>query len=304
MTPIKLTILGNNSAIPANDRHPTAQVLDIREQLFLIDCGEGTQIQMQRYNIRRRRIHYIFISHLHGDHYFGLIGLLTSMALMGRTADLHLFGPPLLQDIINLHLSVANTVLSYNLIFTGIQEGESRLLVDTSHYAVSCFPVEHRIACHGFLFTAKSSGRKLDPEKCRQYEVPAAFYPHLKQGEDYVRRDGFVVKNDLVTIPGPPDKQYAYCADTLYTHSYLEHIKGADALYHESTYLADNVQKAGERFHSTAGQAAELALAAGAKRLFLGHFSSKYTDLSGFYEEASAIFPDVEVTTEGTTYEI
>lgn len=304
MTSIRLTILGNNSAIPAHDRHPTAQVLEIREQLFLIDCGEGTQIQMQRYNIRRRRINYIFISHLHGDHYFGLIGLLTSMALMGRTADLHLFGPPLLKDIIDLHLAAAGTALSYNLVFGSLQEGDSRLLADTPYYSVSCFPVEHRIACHGFLFTAKSSGRKLDPEQCRAYEVPSAFYPFLKQGEDYTRRDGIVVRNEWVTQPGLPDKKYAYCADTRYTHSFLEHIRGADAVYHESTYLGDNLEKAGERFHSTAGQAAELAKAAGARRLFLGHFSSKYTDLSGFREEAAAIFPDVEITAEGRTYEI
>lgn len=304
MMTIKVTILGNNSALPAFDRHPTAQVIDIREQQFLLDCGEGTQIQMQRYNIRRRRIHYIFISHLHGDHYFGLIGLLTSMGLMGRTAALYLYGPPQLKDIVDLHLSVANTVLPYEIVFTPLEAGEARLLVDTPHYAVHSFPVEHRIPCHGFSFTAKSGGRKLLPEKCKEYEVPAAFYPHLKQGEDYTRRDGFLVKNEWVTEAGPADKRYVYCADTLYTHSFLSHIKGADAVYHESTYLDDQRERAGERFHSTAAQAAELAKAAQAKRLFLGHFSSKYQDLTAFYDEASTIFPDVEVTMEGTTYEI
>ena len=301
---IKVTILGNNSALPAYDRHPTAQVVDIREQQFLVDCGEGTQIQMQRYNIRRRRINYIFISHLHGDHYFGLIGLLTSMGLMGRTADLHLFGPPMLKDIIDLHLSSANTILPYTIVFTPLEEGTARQLVDSSHYAVHCFPVEHRIPCHGFAFTCKSGGRKLLPEKCKEYEVPAAFYPHLKNGEDYTRRDGFLVKNEWVTEPGPADKRYVYCADTMHTLSFLSHIRNADAMYHESTYLDDHRERATERFHSTAAQAAELAKAAGAKRLFLGHFSSKYQDLTAFYAEASAIFPDVEVTVEGTTYEI
>jgi ribonuclease Z len=301
---IKVTILGNNSALPAYDRHPTAQVVDIREQQFLVDCGEGTQIQMQRYNIRRRRINYIFISHLHGDHYFGLIGLLTSMGLMGRTAELQLFGPPLLKDIIDLHLSSAHTILPYTIIFTALAEGDARLLIDTPHYAVHCFPVEHRIPCHGFAFTSKGGGRKLLPEKCREYEVPAAFYPHLKNGEDYSRRDGFMVRNEWVTAPGPADKRYVYCADTLYTHSFLPHIRNADAVYHESTYLDDQRERAAERFHSTAAQAAELAKDAGAKRLLLGHFSSKYQDLTSFYSEACAIFPDVEVTTEGTTYEI
>ncbi|MFA6060199.1 MAG: ribonuclease Z [Taibaiella sp.] len=301
---IKLTILGNNSAIPAYDRHPTAQVIDIREQQFLIDCGEGTQMQMQRYNIKRRRINYIFISHLHGDHYFGLIGLLTSMGLMSRTAPLYLFAPAQLKDIINLHLSVAGVKLPYEIIFTPLEEGVSSLLVDTVHYAVKSFPVEHRIACHGFLFTAKSSGRKLNPDKCKEYEIPSSFYPHLKQGEDYTRRDGFVVKNEWVTEPGPKDKKYAYCADTRYTLSYLEHIKGVDAMYHESTYLDDLRERAIERFHSTALQAAELAKIAGVHKLFLGHFSSKYQDLSVFHTEANSIFSDVEITTEGVTYDI
>lgn len=301
---IRLTILGNNSAIPAYDRHPTAQVIDIREQQFLIDCGEGTQMQMQRYNIKRRRINYIFISHLHGDHYFGLIGLITSMGLMGRIADLHLFGPPLLKDIIDMHLSAADIKLPFNMIFTGLAADEAALLVDTPHYAVRSFPVEHRIACHGFVFIAKSGGRKLNPERCREYEIPSSFYPRLKQGEDYTRKDGSVVKNELVTDDGPKDKKYAYCADTRYTLSYLEHIRGADAMYHESTYLDDLRERAIERYHSTALQAAELAGLAGVQKLFLGHFSSKYQDLAVFHTEASAVFPEVEITTEGAIYDI
>lgn len=301
---IKVTILGNNSALPAHGRHPTAQVVDIREQQFLVDCGEGTQVQMQRYNIRRRRINHIFISHLHGDHYFGLIGLLTSMGLMGRTAELYLSGPPQLKSIIDLHLSVAGTILPYPIRFHPLEEGTSGLLLDTAHYKVTYFPVEHRIPCHGFAFTAKGGLRKLLPERCREYEIPSAFYPRLKEGENYLRKDGFLVQNEYVTEDGPVDKRYVYCADTRYTHSFLEHIRGADAIYHESTYLSDQSERAAERFHSTAAQAAELARAAEVKRLFLGHFSSKYQELNSFYSEASAIFPDVEVTTEGTTYEI
>jgi len=259
---------------------------------------------MQRYNIRRRRINYIFISHLHGDHYFGLIGLLTSMGLMGRTAPLYLCGPALLKDIIDLHLSAAGTLLPYPVVFTALEEGKAAWLVDTAYYSVQAFPVEHRIPCHGFLFTAKGGGRKIDPEKCRAYEIPAAFYNRLKQGEDYLRRDGFTVKNEWVTTEGPAGKKYAYCADTLYTHSFLPYIRNADALYHESTYLDELQERARERYHSTAAQAAELAKLAGARRLLLGHFSSKYQDLAVFYEEASRIFPDVELTAEGTTYEI
>lgn len=301
---IRVTILGNNSALPAYDRHPTAQIIELREQLLLMDCGEGTQIQLQRYNIRRRRINYIFISHLHGDHYFGLIGLLTSMGLLGRTAPLCIYGPPALKDIIDLHLAVAGTTLPYVLHFEGLEEGVVRDLVDTPHFKVSCFPVIHRIPCHGFVFTLKGSGRKLLPEKCKELEIPAAYYNQLKQGEDYLRRDGRLIKNEEVTTEGNPDKRYAYAADTLYTESILPFIRHADALYHESTYLDDNRERAFDRFHSTAAQAAELAGKAAVKRLLLGHFSSKYQDLSPFYTEASAIFPDVEITTEGTTYEI
>lgn len=301
---IKLTILGNNSAVPGNDRHPTAQIVDIHDQQFLVDCGEGTQIQMQRYGIRRKRINYIFISHLHGDHYFGLIGLLTSMALMGRTAPLYLFGPPALKDIIDLHLSVANTVLSYEIHFTGLKENESAILAETPYFKVQSFPTEHRIPCHGFVFTSKSSGRRIIPEKCREYEIPSAFYRYLKAGEDYTRKDGFEVKNEWVTEDAKKEKRYAYCADTKFTLSFLEYIKGADVIYHESTYLHDLKERAEERFHTTAHQAAELASAAGAGKLLLGHFSSKYAVLDGFYEEASVIFPNTEVSVEGVSYEI
>lgn len=301
---IKLTILGNNSAIPGNDRHPTAQIIDIHDQQFLADCGEGTQIQMQRYGIRRKRINYIFISHLHGDHYFGLIGLLTSMGLMGRIAPLYLFGPPALKAIIDLHLSVANTVLPYEIHFTGLKENASEVLVDTKYFRVQSFPTDHRIPCHGFLFTSKSSGRKIVPEKCREYEIPSAFYRYLKEGEDYTRKDGFEVKNEWVTEDAKKEKRYAYCADTKFTLSFLEYIKGADAIYHESTYLHDLKERAEERFHTTAHQAAELALAAGVGKLILGHFSSKYAVLDGFYEEASVIFPNTEVSVEGVSYEI
>jgi ribonuclease Z len=299
---IKLTILGNNSAVPAHGRHPTAQVVEIREQLFLIDCGEGTQIQMQRFDIKRRRINYIFISHLHGDHYFGLIGLINSLGLMGRTAPLHLFGPPALKDIIDLQLTVANTILPYEIVFTALLPESSTILVDTPHYSVKSFPVEHRIPCHGFVITSKSSGRKIIPEQCKAYEVPAAYFPHLKNGADYERKDGFLVKNEWVTDNGPLQKSYAYAADTRYTQSFIEHIQDADALYHESTYLADDTERATERFHSTAAQAAMIAKTAQVRQLFLGHYSSKYKTLEGFTEEACAIFPSTIVTEEGMTY--
>lgn len=301
---MRLTILGNNSALPAHGRHPTAQVLEIREQLFLIDCGEGTQEQMQRYNIRRKRIRHIFISHLHGDHYFGLIGLLTSMGLSGRTAPLSVYGPPALKEIIDLQLQVACIKLPYPFNFTAIIPGIAATLIDSPYIAVRCFPVEHRIPCSGFVFESRIPGRKLLPEKCKAYSIPAAFYPHLKNGEDYLRRDGTLISNTWVTEPPTRPKRYAYCADTLHTTSFLQYIKEVDLLYHETTYLDHFAEKARERYHSTTVQAAQLAREARVSRLLIGHYSSKYDDIVAFEAEAKAVFPNTTATIEGTTYDI
>ena len=300
---LKVTILGNNSALPAFGRHPSAQAVSVYGEVLLIDCGEGTQIQMQRYGLRWRSMHHIFISHLHGDHYFGLPGLITSMSLLGRTAPLHLYAPAELKPIIDAILTVADTILSYPFYFHALPEGKA-LLVDDPSFSVTCFPVEHRIQCHGFLIERKTKGRKLLPDKCVEYEIPAAYYEHLKQGKDYQRKDGLLVKNEWVTIDGPSVKRYAYCADTIFTESFLPVISGADTIYHECTYLEKDAEKATARHHSTAAQAAHIAKLAGAKQLLLGHFSSKYKELEPFHEEASAIFPNVFVSVEGTAYEV
>lgn len=300
---MKVTILGNNSALPAYDRHPTAQIVSLYNQDILLDCGEGTQTQMQKYNVRWSRINHIFISHLHGDHYFGIFGLLTSMSLLGRTDPLHLYAPALLEGLIYAMLNVATSELCYPLVFHTLPEG-SAVLADDASFSVTCFPVEHRIQCHGFVITRKTKGRKLIPEKATAQGIPAYFYDRLKQGEDYETKDGTVIKNEWVTEPGPAPKSYAYCADTLYTDSFIEHIRGVDMMYHESTYLDDNLEKAALRFHSTASQAAELAKKAGVKQLLLGHYSSRYKEVQAFHDEAAAIFPHVQVTIEGAAYEI
>ncbi len=300
---MKVTILGNNSALPAFGRHPTSQVVTIYGKQVMLDCGEGTQSQMQRYGIKSRNVEHIFISHLHGDHYFGLPGLINSMSLLGRTAPLQIFAPAKLEGIIQQILDVADTVLCFPYSFHALPEGDA-ILVDNPSFFVKSFEVEHRIPCWGFLVGRKTKGRKILPEKCNEYEIPAAFYDQLKQGQDYERKDGLVVKNEWVTTDGPLPKNYAYCADTLFTESYLEHIKGADTIYHECTYMAADEEKAIARFHSTARQAAKLALLAGAKQLLLGHFSSKYKELEPFREEAAEIFPNVQVTQEGIAYEV
>ena len=301
---MRLTILGNNSALPAHGRHPTAQVLEIREQLFLIDCGEGTQEQMQRYNIRRKRISHIFISHLHGDHYFGLIGLLTSMGLSGRTTPLNVYGPPSLKAIIDLQLEVAGIKLPYPFTFRAIMPGIAAVLIDMPYISVSCFPVEHRIPCSGFIFESRIPGRKLLPDRCKEYGIPAAFYPHLKNGDDYLRRDGTLVRNVWVTEPPAPSKKYAYCADTLYTSSFIEHVRAVDVLYHETTYLDHFADKAKERYHCTTRQAAMLAKEAKVNRLLIGHYSSKYEDITPFETEARSVFANTTATREGMVYDI
>lgn len=301
---MKLTILGNNSALPAHGRHPTAQFLHLDSRDLLIDCGEGTQMQMARYGLKWRRLSHIFISHLHGDHYLGLPGLLNSMSLLGRTAPLSVSGPAALGKLLNLLKEISGGhPYGYELTFHAIApEGET--LVDTPEFSVIAFPVEHRIEAYGFAVTEKTKGRKLLVEKAEAAGVPVSFYNRLKAGEDYVAEDGTVISGKSLTEDGPPPKRYAYCADTRYTESYLESIRGVDALYHESTYLESDAEKAALRYHSTAKQAATLAHKAGAKKLLLGHYSSRYDDVSAFMEEAGGVFPETTATLEGQTYEI
>ena len=300
---MEVTILGNNSALPAYGRHPTAQAVTVHGQVLLIDCGEGTQLQMQRYGLRWRSVHHIFISHLHGDHYFGLPGLINSMSLLGRTAPLNLYAPKALESMLAAILEAANATLSYTLHFHPLPDGVS-VLVDNVAIKVTSFPVIHRIQCHGFLIERKTKGRKLLPGKCNEFEIPAAYYEQLKQGKDYMHKDGRVIKNEWVTENGPNPKKYAYCADTLFTESFLHIIQGADMIYHESTYLEADADKANGRFHSTAKQAAEIARMANVSKLLLGHFSSKYKEVEPFKAEAEVIFPNVQVSVEGTAYEV
>ncbi|MFT3702053.1 MAG: ribonuclease Z [Agriterribacter sp.] len=295
-----VTILGNNSALPMHDRHPTSQVVAYYEHLFLVDCGEGTQLQMTRYKIKRNRIKYIFISHLHGDHYFGLPGLLTSYGLNGRTEDLWIFSPPLLKEIIELHLKAADTILPFPLHFVEIEK--EAVLVDEKKIMVRCFPVSHRIACWGFLFKEKEKPLKLDIDKLKQYLVPSSFYPSLKLGEDYITKEGETIKNDLLTHPAEPCMSYAYCADTAYNEAIAETIKNTDLVYHETTYLDGQQEKAFLRGHSTTKQAASIALKANARKLIIGHFSSRYEELDEFLTEAKDVFENVELALEGATY--
>lgn len=297
-----VTILGNNSAIPAFDRNPTAQVLQTMDESFLIDCGEGTQMQLSKYKIKRSKINRIFISHLHGDHYFGLIGLLTSMSLLNRNQPLYIHAPAPLEELIKLQLNFASTQLCYPLYFHALQnEG---LVVNSDKITIECFKVQHRIDCWGFLFREKKNARKLDAERAKIYEIPAAYYDKLQQGHDYVNKKGTIVPNEEVTTAGTIPKSYAYCADTIYFESLAEKVKAVDMLYHETTYLKDLHQRAAERFHSTTIQAGAIAKKAGVKKLLIGHFSSKYESLEEFLSETKEVFENTELAIQGCCYMI
>lgn len=297
-----VTILGNNSAVPAFNRHPTSQVVTYDGTNYLVDCGEGTQIQLINYKIRRSKISHIFISHLHGDHYFGLIGLISSFGLLNHQQDLHIFGPSPLKEIMELQLKVADTRLPYNL-FIHTLTGEATLL-DTDKLTVRCFPTNHRVECYGFAFIEKKQPRKISPEKAKEMEIPSAFYDRLKNGEDYIAKDGNLIKNETVTQPAELGRRYAFCADTKYDERLLEHVSGFDMIYHETTYLDNLRERAEERFHSTSKQAALFAHKARVKKLLIGHFSSKYDTLEEFETEAREIFVNTDLALEGVSYEI
>ncbi|MBN8663937.1 MAG: ribonuclease Z [Chitinophagales bacterium] len=295
-----VTILGNNSALPAYDRHPTAQVVTLNDQLFLIDCGEGTQMQMARYKIRRSKINHIFISHLHGDHYFGLIGLLTSMGLLGRDNPLHLYAPAPLEKIIALQLEAASTTLPFTLHFHPVTRPGQ--ILDNPKFSVEAFATQHRIPCFGYIIREKRNPRRIHKENVVAYNIPAAFYDQLKQGADYVTKDGTVIQNELVTLPNLAPRSYAFCADTIYDEQIAETVRGVNLLYHETTYLADQAERAASRFHTTTAQAAAIASKAGAEKLLIGHFSSKYETLDAFLAETKQFFPQTQLATEGTTF--
>jgi ribonuclease Z len=280
---MKLTILGNNSALPAYGRHPTAQLLEVNQQFHLIDCGEGTQMQLQIFGFSPFKIRCIYISHLHGDHYFGLVGLLSSLSLLGRTQELDLFGPPELKQILDIQLVT---------------------IVDHKAVEVISFPVKHSVPTCGFQFIERKRKRILLPEKAREFEVPKYFYTKLTEGTDYIKADGTVVSNEHLTLPGSVPKKYVYAADTQFLPELKQYFADADVLYHETTYLQADTSKAHLRMHATTVEAAEMALNSGVKKLLIGHFSSKYKDLSPFLEEAQSIFANTELALEGTTFDI
>ncbi len=300
----EVTILGSSSATPIYNRNPSAQILNINERLYLVDCGEGTQQQMLRFDVKSSRIDHIFISHLHGDHYLGLVGLLSSMHLNGRTKTLKLFGAPELMEIIDLQLKYSDTTLQYPIEFIATHTDKPELILDTTDITVETIPLDHRIATTGFLFKQKKRLKKIIKEKIIELNIPVNQFSEIKKGADYVAPDGTVYKNWEITNNPKEPKSYAYCSDTIYDESYFEQISNVDLLYHEATFLHSMLDRAQSTFHTTALQAGEVALKTGAKKLLIGHFSARYKTLIELLDEAMSVFPETELAVEGKTFVI
>lgn len=301
----QVTILGSSSATPVRNRFPSSQLLNINEKLFLIDCGEAAQIQLLRYGLKASRIDHIFISHMHGDHYFGLPGLLSTLHLNGRTKPLNLYGPPELMEIIRLNLQYSQTELRYPLEFYPVNSLDPERIFENSEITVETIIMNHRIPCTGFLFREKQRLPNIRRDKIEEYNIPPDEIPGIKQGNDYtLPGTGKTISNEELTIPARQPRAYAYCSDTLVKPDITAQIKEVDLLYHEATFTREMLDRAAQTFHSTAEQAGEIARMAGAKRLVIGHFSARYRELNTLLEEARSVFPDTQLAKEGETFEV
>jgi ribonuclease Z len=300
----EVKILGSSSATPTLSRNQSCQLININQHFILFDCGEGAQIQLLKNKIKIHKINYIFISHLHGDHYLGLFGLISSMHLQGRSSELTIFGPPGLSDIITLQLKYSETVLTYPFHFEEIRGEGSHKILDTDDYTVETIPLNHRIVCNGFLIREKKKRHRLKKEKLFK-GLKISDIIKLKDGEDISDPfTGRVIRNEELTHPPKKSRSYAYCADTLYKTDILEQIKDVDLLYHESTFLNDMEDRARKTHHSTALQAATLAKLASAGKLIIGHFSTRYHNLAPLLEEAKTVFENTYLALEGETFSI
>lgn len=304
MISFEVTILGNNSALPAHGRHPSSQYITVGTDCFLIDCGEGTQLQIARSEKKAFSISHIFISHLHGDHFYGLVALLSSLSLYRRQSPLHIYAPIGLQYLLDSYKKHSGLLLNYVIYFHVIPEGASGFLCETKHATVHCFPLEHRIACSGFKITEKITKRKINIEAVQALQIPKIHWNNIQLGEDYALDSGEVIANENLTYKPREARSYCYCSDTRYNQSIHKAIMGATTAYIESTYTQQEKELATERYHCTAKDAAKIAREAGIKELLLGHFSSRYKSLSVFEDEARELFLNTHVSIEGKTYEI
>lgn len=299
---MKLTILGCYSATPRTLNNTTSQVLEINNHMFLIDCGEGTQVELRKHKIKFNRIKHIFISHLHGDHFFGLVGLISTFRLLTRETDLHVYGPKGIKEIVTLQMKLADSWTNYNLYFHELTSKESELIYEDDKVEVYTIPLNHRVYTNGFLFKEKKGLRKLNVHAAEKANINVAYYRKLTQGFDVENENGELIANNSVTTAGPKPKSYAFCSDTMYKEDIVPIIKKVNVLYHESTFLDQHVHLAGKTKHSTAKEAATIAKLAQVGTLLLGHYSTRYDNLNVFKEEAQTVFKHVELSEDGKVF--
>lgn len=299
---MQLTILGNSSGGPFHGRHYTAQVLQVENHTFLIDCGEGTQMQIFKYRVKVDACKQLFISHLHGDHVFGLMGLITNWSHRKRSEPLQIFSPPGLRELIETSIRVCGVRLSYDIEFQEVDATVSAKVYENAKVEVWTIPLHHRSPTTGWLFREKTKPRNIRPEKIEQYGIPFPQIPGIKAGDDFELPDGRVIPNAELTLDPPKPVSYAFCSDTAFSETVIEVVHGVDLLYHEATFTNENIQEAEISFHSTAAQAAEVARRAAVRQLILGHISGRYADTDQHLAEAKAVFERVEVAEEGSVW--
>ncbi|HEX8562004.1 MAG TPA: ribonuclease Z [Flavobacterium sp.] len=300
---MKLTILGCYAATPRTLTNPTSQVLEMRNRLFLIDCGEGTQVQLRKNKIKFSQINHVFISHLHGDHVYGLIGLVSTYMLLNRVSDLHIYGPVGIKELITIQLRLSDSWTSYGLFFHEIGSHQSEIIFEDDRVIVSTIPLKHRIYTNGYLFREKPADRKLNIEAVSKYKIDTSQYRKIKAGRNIKLDHGDVIPNSVLTFDPPAPKSYAFCSDTLYNEDIVPVIQHVDVVYHESTFLQSEAILASKTMHSTAKEAARIAKAANAGKLVLGHYSTRYENIQRFADEASEIFPNVLLAEDGKVFE-
>jgi ribonuclease Z len=300
---MKLTILGCYAATPRSITNPTSQILEIRNRMFLIDCGEGTQVQLRKNKIKFSKINHIFISHLHGDHFYGLVGLISTFMLLNRQTDLHVYGPKGIKEIVLLQLRYSNSFTGYNLYFHELSSKESEIIYEDEKVMVKTIPLKHRVYTNGFLFTEKIGDRKLNVEAVKKHKIETCYFQKIKNGKDIILDDGTIIQNKELTFDPIKTKSYAFCSDTVYDESIISSIQDIDILYHETTFLESEADKAEKTMHCTAKQAALIAKMANVNQLILGHYSTRYDSIEMFKTEAEMHFSNVFLADDGKVFE-
>ena len=298
MEKFELHILGCGSALPTTRHFATSQVVNLRDKLFMIDCGEGAQLQLRKSRLKFSRLNHIFISHLHGDHCFGLMGLISTFGLLGRTAELHIHSPKGLEELLAPMLNFFCHTLAYKVIFHEFDTRQASVIYEDRSMTVTTIPLQHRIPCCGFLFAEKARPNHIIRDMIDFYKVPVYELNRIKNGADYITPEGEVIANVRLTRPSDPPRRYAYCSDTIFRREIAEQISGVDLLFHEATFAESELARAKETYHTTAAQAGRIAVEAGVRRLVIGHFSARYEDENVLLKEASAIFPDTILAKE------